>query len=464
MNALYHYSAAQTADLLKTNQVTCAELIDTYLQRIDQVNPQVNALTRVFHEDARQQAEKLDQLPEGLRGPLHGLPFTVKESIDCKGTPTTYGVPSLANAMARQDAPCVSRLKDAGAILIGRSNLSEFGIRICTDNPLHGATENPWNSFLTPAGSSGGEAVALASGFSCLGLANDSGGSLRSPAYCCGVAGLKPTQGRVPHASAHEPMDMGFVGQQFLSNGPMARTVRDLALSLPIISGRHPRDPRSLTVDLSQALPKPEKPIAIVKSHLGQPFPQAIQQSLTLAEIILRDEGFTVEAIEIPDLEETNDLWAKFFVADYQQLMRQIQPALSQKTFHYLLDLCRLYDGEDLNPYDLHRDRSKLQRFWQHLFNSHAAIICPTWTQPPWPVDADLDPQTGLNIVSETTQYLLAANVLGLPAVSMPVGIEDGLPGGIQIYSEWWREDLCLGVGQIIEQHLEPITPIDPRF
>src|SRR6201992_736785 len=186
----------------------------------------------------------------GARVPLHGVPFTVKENIDVAGTATTQGLPALAEAVAPVDAPQVERLRAAGAIPIGRTNLPDFGLRIHTDSSLRGLTRNPWDAGVTAGGSSGGEASALASGMSPLGLGNDVGGSLRNPAHCCGIASIKPTPGRVPHATVIPPEDLGPAMQLMAVEGVMARQVRDVRLGLGIVAGFSPRDPESVPVPL----------------------------------------------------------------------------------------------------------------------------------------------------------------------------------------------------------------------
>ena len=183
--------------------MSSAEVVEAHLARIEAVNPKVNAVVRVLADEARAGAAEADrESPRraGPLGPLHGVPCTVKENIDMAGLPTTQGVPALANAIAPADAPVVERMRAAGAIPIARTNLPDMGLRVHTDSSLHGLTRNPWNLGRTAAGSSGGEAAALATGMSPIGLGNDIGGSLRNPASACGIASIKPTTGRIPDA------------------------------------------------------------------------------------------------------------------------------------------------------------------------------------------------------------------------------------------------------------------------
>src|ERR1700722_3462881 len=231
--------------------------------RIEAVNQTVNAIVRVMADDARAAAIDADRkVASGAPlGPLHGVPFTVKENIDMAGLPTTWGVPALAKAVVPLDAPVVERMRQAGAIPIARTNLPDMALRMHTDSSLHGLTRNPWNLGRTASGSSGGEAVALATGMSPIGLANDLGGSLRNPANACGIASIRPSAGRVPHAGLVPSEDRLLLLQLMLVQGPMARRVADLRLGLEVLMGAHPRDPWSITAPLTG--PPLAKPIRV---------------------------------------------------------------------------------------------------------------------------------------------------------------------------------------------------------
>jgi amidase len=200
MNELCNQSATALAAMIRSRQVSSREVVDAHLERIERINPTLNAITVVLADRARAAADAADRVIPS--GPLHGVPITVKENIDLLGTPTTSGLTVLAEALPTADAPVVGRMLAAGAIPIGRTNLPELGLRIDTSNALRGRTGNAWNPALTPGGSSGGEGSALGARLSPLGLGNDIGGSLRAPAYCNGVVGLRPTMNRVPESTS----------------------------------------------------------------------------------------------------------------------------------------------------------------------------------------------------------------------------------------------------------------------
>jgi amidase len=236
MTELCDRSAIELAAMIRTREVSSREVIDAHLARIEAINPTVNAITVVLADQARAAADVADR--SEATGPLHGVPFTVKENIDLVGTPTTSGLTVLGEALPTANAPTVERMRAAGAIPIGRTNLPELGLRIDTSNPLRGRTCNAWNPALTPGGSSGGEGSALGTRMSPIGLGNDIGGSLRAPAFCNGVVGMRPTMHRVPGASTIEPVDGALCGQLMATDGPMARTVADVRLALRLLNRR----------------------------------------------------------------------------------------------------------------------------------------------------------------------------------------------------------------------------------
>jgi amidase len=237
MTELWRRSASELATIIAKKEVSAGEVVDAHLERIDAVNSKVNAVVRVLTKQARSAAAEADRKVASGEplGPLHGVPFTVKENIDIAGLPTTWGVPALSKAVVPLDAPVVERVRAAGGIPIGRTNLPDMGLRMHTDSSLYGLTRNPWNLSRTAGGSSGGEAVAIATGMSPLGLVNDLGGSLRNPATACGIASIRPSAGRVPDAGFVPNQDRLLALQLMHVQGPMARRVADVRLGLQVL-------------------------------------------------------------------------------------------------------------------------------------------------------------------------------------------------------------------------------------
>ena len=335
---LWRMSATELAEAIRSRQVSSQEVIEAHLQRIEAVNGSINAVVIVMAEQALNAAKTADRaVADGADlGPFHGVPFTVKENIDVAGTPTTQGFKALTNAHPSRDAPIIERLKAAGAIPIGRTNLPSGAIRWHCESELWGATVNPWDRSRTPGASSAGEAAAIATGMSPLGLGNDGLGSLRHPAQCCGVSALKSTLGRIPHASTVEATDIATIGMQLTQvNGPLARRVADLREAFDVMAGPTWRDPWTVPAPLRG--PEPAKPVrvAVVLDPAGQGTAEQVQDGVRRAAHALEQAGYAVEELEPPGI----DAAAKALVIMYatpgiravwQQVMPPSLPAATR--------------------------------------------------------------------------------------------------------------------------------------
>lgn len=296
--------ADELAALIRAREVSSVEVVTAHLERIEAVNPALNAVVATLAEQAIAAARQADQRTaagDSDLGRLHGVPVTIKENIDVAGTATTNGVPALADAVASLDAPVVERLRAAGAIVVGRTNLPDMALRIHTDSSLRGLTRNPLHPGRTAGGSSGGEAAALASGMTPLGVGNDIGGSLRNPAHCCGVSSIKPTTGRVPHATVIAPEDGLLSAQMMFVNGPMGRTIADVRLGLDVIAGPHPRDPDSVPAPLSYPDSAVPVRVALVAEPPGGATDPGIAEVVRRAGKHLAAAGYIVEEVTPPE-------------------------------------------------------------------------------------------------------------------------------------------------------------------
>ncbi len=459
-NELWSQSASQLARLIKNKEVSSREVVESFLGRIEAVNSKVNAVTVVLAESALQAADIADKTE--ATGPLHGVPFSIKENIDCLGSATTQGVPSMAEAIPVVDAPVVARMKNAGAIPLARTNLPEMGLRISTDNPLRGRTLNPWNIDLCAGGSSGGEASAIACGMSPLGLGNDIGGSLRNPAFCCGITSLKPSVGRIPAAGSIPPNDHGLASQIMRVEGPMARHVDDLKLAYPLLSGRDVRDP--VSVDAPLYGPEPElKRAAVVTEIPGVTMPGEIVASVKRAADALAATGWQTEEVTPPELERVTEIWGHVLSAEFQPIIDNFAMLMSDRPIAMLKELFKIFDPATMASPLLHGERWRLSCAWSLFFQEYPMVIGPTWTDFPFPHDADLD-EGGTELTVNRLRFITPANLLGIPSVAVPTGSSGGLATGVQVYADKWREDLCLKGAGIIESKLGRITPIDAAF
>ena len=460
MDRLCKKSASELAELVRSKEASSKEIVEAHFQRIKEVNPGINAITLTLEESALKMADEADSAGEEERKrPFHGVPFTIKENIDFMGTPTTNGIPLLAESMPPRNAPIVDRMLGAGAIPIGRTNLPEMGMRLDTDNPLRGRTFNPWNKALTPGGSSGGEAASIATGMSPFGLGNDIGGSLRNPAYCCGIASLNPSIGRIPFVNSIEGfIDMGISGA-FLSDGPMARSVEDLRTGLSIMSGRHIDDPQSVNTPLSG--PIPEKPkAALVKEIANFNLPDATKREIDRAGAILSNSGWSIEEVEAPEVERVYEIWGT--VLNSGMLDAMPEEVFKPETAAYLHRFAEPFLSNDLNLDQALIERRRLRRLWSAFLTDYQVCIGPTWANLPWPIDTDLDPEKGIDTLRQSFSFIAPGNCLGLPSVALPMGVDSGIPTGVQIYSELYREDLCLLAAELIQKEAPCPTPIDP--
>ena len=443
--------------MIRSREVSSREVVQSHLGRIDAVNGEVNAVTLVLADEALAAADDADRAPAA--GPLHGVPFTVKENIDCAGSATTQGVPALATNVPAADAVVVARMRAAGAIPLARTNLPEFAMRVSTDNPLRGRTVNPWDRTRTAGGSSGGDAAALATGMTPFGLGNDIGGSVRNPAFCCGVTALKPTIGRLPMAGAI-PFDMGIAVQLMATEGPMARTVRDLRVGLEIMAGRDARDPRTVDVPLDGPAPA-TRVAALVIDVPGVSVPASFAAAVRRAGEALEGAGWKVVEASPPDLALVTELWRDVLAATFRTSLELMRPLMSVPAARLLE---QLVGGRTPEVDQLFMTRRRLQRQWSEHFAQHPILVGPTWTGVAFEHDADVEPITGTALTLDRLRFITPGNVLGFPSTAVPTGIgDDGLPLGVQVYADLWRDDLSLEGAQAVEDALGTITPIDPR-
>jgi amidase len=462
---LWRFGATELAELIRTRTASSREVVEAHLRRIEAVNPQLNAVTVVLGEQAMEAAEAADRAAAAgdPLGPFHGVPFTVKESIDLVGTPTTIGLRAFAEAYPRRDAPTIERLCAAGAIPIGRTNCPSMAVRWHTDSELYGPTFNPWDRSRTPGASSGGEAAAIAAGMSPLGVGSDGLGSLRWPAQCCGVTTLKPTLGRIPQASSHgggDPIGFQLTGVQ----GPMARRVADLRAALEVLAGPTWRDPWSVPAPLrGPALTEPVH-VALVLDPAGHGTAGQVRAGVRTAADTFAAAGYVLDEIEPPAI----DLAAKTLldmlntpeIRAGQEGFTAMLPTDTQRFFTAFFDVAGSPDP--VATVSAFAVRQALLRDWGEFQETHPLIVAPIGTDIPFLAGSDLDDGAVARTIRDM-RMAIAVNALGLPAVAVPVGISDGLPQVVQIIGPRYREDLCLDAAAAIEQRLGVITPIDPR-
>jgi amidase len=463
---LWRMSAMDLAEAIRSKQTSSQEVIDAHFRRIEAVNPSINAVTVVLGEMALEAAKAADRAVAGGSDlpPFLGVPFTVKANIDLAGTPTTQGLKALAGAYPRVDAPVVERLKTAGAIPIGRTNLATIAVRWHCDSQLWGATVNPWDRSRTPGASSGGEAASLATGMTPLGLGNDGLGSLRWPAQCCGVSALKPTLGRIPDATTAGPEDTAIGVQLTAVQGPMARRVADLRAAFEVMAGPSWRDPWTVPAPLRGPEPATPVRVALVVDPAGHGTAKQVQEGVQKAAAALEDAGYVVEELEPPSIDvAAKNLLAMLNTPDIRAMWQMASHMLPADTMRFLSAFYEVAgDPDPVTTVQSFVVRQSLLRAWGEFQETHPLIVAPIFTDVPFEADTDLDDGR----VAETIRGMrmaMAVNALGLPAVALPVGIGDGLPQSVQVIGPRYREDLCLDAAAALEDRVGIITPIDPR-
>ena len=456
---IHQLSATSIASQIRSKTVSPVEVAQAHLDQIQQLNPKLNAFVDVQPEAVLAQAraaEKAVQSREKL-GPLHGVPLSIKSSIDVAGHRCEAGSRLRAGNVPAQDAPLVSRLRSAGAVILGVTNTPEFLMAWETDNLLYGRTNNPWDLTRTAGGSSGGEAAAIAAGLSAGGVGSDGGGSIREPAHFCGIYGLKPTPGRIP-STGHFPKAGGpfaLIGVV----GPMARTVEDLRVLFEVMAGADDGDPSAAPVpvrsiaagELSTAR------IAFFEDDGRTPVTPETRQSVKTAAELLEKAGFAVEAFRPEGLEEARQLWWKFFGISGGMILRPILRGREQNLSNILREFYMwtaaepAHTGDSLLNAWLARDEVREKVLLQ--MRKYPVLICPTASIP-----AFRHGERDWQVEGQTVKYLDAwsycewFNLLGFPAVVVPMALSpEGLPIGVQIVGRPWQEELVLAIAAKLE-------------
>jgi amidase len=453
MDELIYTSATLLARAIREKQVSSYEVVEAFIRRIEAVNPQLNAVVQLTSETALIQAKQADvALARGeIKGPLHGVPITIKDSFDTEGIISTAGTKGRASYVPQQDATAVARMRAAGAILLGKTNLPELSLAYESNNLIYGRTNNPYDLSRIPGGSSGGESAIIAAGGSPLGLGTDGFGSIRLPSHFCGIAGIKPTSGRIPFTGL---LPSGFGATARLRHvGPMARYVEDLALTLPILSGVDWRDSATVPMPLDDPRNVEIKSLRVAfytDNGIMTPTHETIV-TVRAAVQALADAGTFVEEARPPDVEQSYAIFRDLFAADGGAGVQRLLHMAGTTEIHPFIQQF----GEILRPYAMTTaEFSGLLVRWD-LFRSalltflekYNAIICPVCATPAWPHSATITEEQFF-----AGSYSITYNLTGWPGVAVRGGTSpEGLPIGVQVVARPWREDVALAVAQHIE-------------
>jgi Asp-tRNA(Asn)/Glu-tRNA(Gln) amidotransferase A subunit family amidase len=460
MTDLTFLPVVEMAAQIGKRKISPVELVEAHLAQIEKLNPRLNAFVQIDADRARraaQDAEDAVQREERL-GPLHGVPISIKSSISVAGLRCEAGTRLRTRFVVQEDAPLVTRLKHAGAIILGTTNTPELLMAWETDNRLYGRTNSPWDLDRTPGGSSGGEAAAIAAGMSAAGVGSDGGGSIRVPAHFSGICGLKPTPGRIP-STGHYPTSAGPFALLGVV-GPMARTVADLQILFEVMQGHDDGDTCAAPVPLRWPDDDELREIKIgwFEDDGRTPVTPETRAAIRAAAEALRDAGFQVERFQPEGLEEARRLWHKFFVVAGGMLLRpmfadresDLSPILKQ-----FLDWSAVepaHTGRTLLDAWVRRDAARASFFAQ--MRRYPILLCPAAAIP-----AFRHGERSWQIEGKTVHYLDAwsyaefFNLLGNPAAVVPVSHSvEGLPIGVQIVGRPWEEEQVLSVAAALEK------------
>lgn len=462
MTDLWKLSARDLAQGIREKDFSATEVVESVLNRIAAKNPDLNAITVEFPEQALAAAADADAgLARGDgAGPLHGVPVTIKENIDVAGQATPNGVPAFADLIASEDAPLVRNLRDAGAIIIGRTNVPEFSMRGTTVNPLRGRTYNPWDEDASPGGSSGGGGSAAAAGFGPLHHGNDIGGSLRFPALANGITTVKPTNNRIPVFNSSAAAERSPLSQVMSVQGIMSRDASDLSLATEVMIRPDARDP--LCPPIPWKGPSFTDPIsvAVTKDPCGYPIHDGILRLIDRAAEALTDAGYQVVEVETPSIQEPFRDWFRTLTTEMNTaLMPQVNEYGSsdiKTTFDYFFQMGELLELEDyINGFG---DRTRMMRDWNLFLADYPLVLTPFYMNRLYDWDYDLQSFDACKDFLEASAYSMAINYLSLPAGVVAMDLIDERPAAVQVVGQRYREDAICDALESIQERCGRLT------
>lgn len=470
---LWRWSAEQAARGIRNGEVSSTEVVSSAFARLEATNAVSNAFGDVL-EDALDRAKAADAaVARGEQlGPLHGVPTAIKLNTAVEGLPTPDGVEAYRQNIAVESAPVVSNLLAAGAIPIGRTNCPPFSFMWSTTSEAFGVTRNPWDPAVTPGGSSGGAAVALATGVVSIAHGNDIAGSIRYPAAVCGVVGLRPTRGRVPGWHAPAGMGMPLSIQQFGVQGPMGRTVSDVRLGLRAMESADSRDPMWLPVrQLEQARPIRVGVVTDPGNHpLAGPGRAESDAAVRTAAGWLSAAGYTVEEVELPALGEAATLWWQLTLPNLQSSgmfgeVARVGDAGIKAFFEYMTAIHRdVFGTVTMEDYfGAQAQLSLVCRQVSEFMDRYPILLLPLSGEPAFALGDDVESAARVREIITHQWPNTAVPALGLPGLALPVTQESGAPLGVQLMGRAFHEETLLQAGEVIESRAKISTPIDPR-
>ena len=465
MTPIWACTATDIAKAIRAKSLSAEEVVEAHLERQREVNPLINAVVQSFPKEALAAARHVDTMisrGEGP-GPLAGVPVTTKVNVDQKGHATTNGLVCQKDLIAHQDSPFIASMRKAGAVIVGRTNTPSFSLRWFTKNKLHGQTLNPHNKNITPGGSSGGAAAAVAAGLCAIGHGTDIAGSIRYPAYACGLHGLRPTVGRIPAYNA-SGCDR-FIGAQLMAvSGPIARSIDDLELALSVMSAPDPRDPGYVPVPLAGNSFNRRAGYTLAPD--GMPATDDVAAAIQDAANKLEAAGWTVEEVDCPPMRPGAEINACLWMAETQFAASELMEKEADPEAQFVFRQMR----EDAGDVDLTgvmkalQKRAALIREWEIFSQTYPVFLCPVSGQLPFDQQQDVLSEEAFKEVLEAQLTQRALPAMGMPALSVATGTVRDKPVGVQLVGPRFREDILLSAGRDIEKASEPVNVVTPDW
>ena len=455
---LWKLSAQTIASMVKSGDVSAREVTQNHLDRLAAVNPALNAVVQICEKDALTAADNTDKKRvEGKQlGKLAGVPVTVKVNIDQANYATTNGLRLQESRIAKEDNPVVRNFRRADAIIIGRTNTPAFSLRWFTRNTLHGHTKNPFNPKITPGGSSGGAASAVASGIGAIGHGTDIAGSIRYPAYACGIHGLRPSLGRVAAHNFSGPDR--FIGAQLMAvSGPMARSIGDIKLGLQALSVYDHRDPWSVAMPFDGL--SFQKTLGVCYAPEGVKVDPKIKVALKEAAEKFENAGWIVEEVSLPPIRCAMENQLKLWMAEMAQgttdLVQEEDDPDANLVYGRLKKIVQSADSKDIMT--VLQERASLTREWRQFLNKTSVLLCPVSCSLPFNDLKDLGTEKEFEQIVEDQILQIGLPFMGLPGLTITVDRTGDRPVGVQLVASHFREDILLSSAEIIAQNVPVI-------
>ena len=463
MTELFRFSATEIVEGVRARRFSALDVAEAHLSRIDRVNPGIGAIVQDGRDGALAAAQEIDaRLGRGEAvGPLAGVPTTIKVNVDQAGFATTNGLRLLKDNVAAEDCPFVGHMRAADAVFVGRTNTPAFSLRWFTNNELHGQTLNPRAPHLTPGGSSGGAAAAVAAGLCVVAHGTDIAGSVRYPAYACGVHGLRPSLGRVPSLNA--TTGDRLIGAQLMAvSGPLARRISDIALAFGVMSTPDKRDPWHVPMPLDG--PPYARRVALCLAPDGMAVAPEVRDALVCAARVLEEAGWTVEEVNCPPMAAAARINAVLWMAESALVLGDMieEEGDQDAQFVYRL-MCREIGPPDLGTImEALKERAGIMRAWDMFLEDYPLLMCPVSGELPFAQQSDVRSEEDFYRIYAAQLPQRSLPVMGLPALAVATGTVGPAPVGVQLVAGRFREDVLLSGGAAIEAALSAPEVADP--